>query len=134
MSQNTEETRRSAVALFTSLSHSRAQEEALLFGSFTFLPYNSSTNSSSNSMLVPPSSPPVLAFLRSWGCVHFLVLLNVGPTHHALNPGWAPSLPDAGVFVASSGMDRLGSMTLDTLEMRPHEAIVIKLFEAGSYS
>lgn len=126
-------TGQSDIALFTSLSHSRAREEALLFGSFKFLPYNSSTNSSLLSP-TPAPSPPVLAFLRSWGCVHFLVLLNVGPTPHALNPSWASSLPLEGVFVASSGMDRIGSMTLRSLEMKPHEAILIKLFEAGSYS
>ncbi|GAA6235285.1 4F2 cell-surface antigen heavy chain-like [Lates japonicus] len=131
--------KRLAIALFTSLSHSRAREEALLFGSFTFLPFNASTNSSSsfsssNSTLTSPSSPTLLAFLRSWGCVHFLVLLNVGPERHALDPAWAPSLPEAGVFVASTGMDRLGSTSLYTLELQPHEAIVIKLFEAGSYS
>ncbi|XP_018557584.1 4F2 cell-surface antigen heavy chain [Lates calcarifer] len=127
-----------AVALFTSLSHSRAREEALLFGNFTFLPFNASTNSSSsssfNSTLTSPPSPTLLAFLRSWGCVHFLVLLNVGPERHALDPAWAPSLPEAGVFVASTGMDRLGSTSLYTLELQPHEAIIIKLFEAGSYS
>ncbi|KAM7413108.1 hypothetical protein PAMA_020477 [Pampus argenteus] len=122
-----EKMKRSAVALFTSLSHSRAREEALLYGSFTFLPFNASSNST-------PSSPPILAFLRSWGCVHFLILLNVGPEFHALDPAWAPSLPEAGVFVTSTGMDRLGSTSLYTLELRPHEAIVIKLFEAGSYS
>nr|XP_046245133.1 4F2 cell-surface antigen heavy chain [Scatophagus argus]XP_046245134.1 4F2 cell-surface antigen heavy chain [Scatophagus argus]XP_046245136.1 4F2 cell-surface antigen heavy chain [Scatophagus argus] len=128
-------TKRSAVALFSSLSSSRAREEALLYGSFTFLPFNSSsTNSSSNSTFSSLSSLPVLAFLRSWGCVHFLVLLNVGPEVHSLNPAWAPSLPEAGVFVTSTGMDRLGSMTLNTLELRPHEAVVIKLFESGSYS
>ncbi|XP_044059947.1 4F2 cell-surface antigen heavy chain isoform X2 [Siniperca chuatsi] len=124
-----ENAKHSAVALFTSLSRSRAREEALLYGTFTFLPFNSS----SNSTLVSPS-PPILAFLRSWGCVHFLILLNVGPELHALNPAWAPSLPVAGVFVTSTGMNRLGSMTLDTLELQPHEAIVIKLFKAGSYS
>ncbi|KAM7399304.1 hypothetical protein PAMP_018585 [Pampus punctatissimus] len=122
-----EKMKRSAVALFTSLSHSRAREEALLYGNFTFLPFNASSNST-------PSSPPILAFLRSWGCVHFLILLNVGPELHALDPAWAPSLPEAGVFVTSTGMDRLGSTSLYTLELRPHEAIVIKLFEAGSYS
>lgn len=131
--QSSKATGRSDVALFTSLSHSRAREEALLFGSFKFLPFNSSTNSTLLSP-TPPPSPPVLAFLRSWGCVHFLVLLNVGPTHHALNPDWATSLPTEGVFVASSGMDRLGTMTLHALEMKPHEAILIKLFEAGSFS
>lgn len=128
-------TKLSDVALFTSLSHSRAREEPLVYGTYTFLPFNSSTNfSSSNSTLISPSSPPILAFLRSWGCVHFLILLNVGPELHPLEPAWAPHLPDAGVFVASTGMDRLGSITLNTLEMRPHEAVVIKLFEAGSYS
>lgn len=126
--------KRTAMALFTSLSHSRAREEALLYGSFTFLPFNSSTNSSSNFTLASPPSPPMLAFLRSWGCVHFLVLLNVGPDLHALDPAWAPSLPEGGVFVASTGMDRLGSTTLNALELRPHEAVVIKLFKAGSYS
>ncbi|XP_041653132.1 4F2 cell-surface antigen heavy chain [Cheilinus undulatus] len=122
-----------AVALFSSLSHSRAREEALLYGSCTFLPFNASTNASSSSNL-SPSPPPVLAFLRSWGCVHFLILLNVGPTPQALDPAWAPRLPKAGVFSASTDMDRLGTTTLDLLELRPHEAIVIKLFESGSYS
>ncbi|KAG7238758.1 hypothetical protein INR49_031274 [Caranx melampygus] len=130
----TDKERHAAVALFTSLSHSRAREEALLYGSFTFLPFNTSVNSSSNSTRASPSPPAILAFLRSWGCVHFLVLLNTGPDTHALDPSWAPSLPQAGVFVASTGMDRLGSTSLYTLELRPHEAIVIKLFEGGSYS
>ncbi|KAM3875208.1 amino acid transporter heavy chain SLC3A2 [Diretmus argenteus] len=130
-----EKVKRSALALFTSLSHSRAKEEALLFGSFTFLPYNTTSLSSSNSTLASPSSsPPILAFLRSWGCVHFLVLLNIGPESHALDPAWAPSLPDAGVFVTSTGLDRLGSTNLGMLELKPQEAIVIKLFEAGSYT
>ncbi|KAM8768126.1 amino acid transporter heavy chain SLC3A2 [Acanthopagrus schlegelii] len=137
-STDREKTKRLAVALFTSLSRSRGREEALLYGSFTFLPFNSSTNSSSssssNSTPASPSSPPILAFLRSWGCVHFLILLNVGPEMNRLDPAWAPSLPVAGVFVTSTEMDRLGSMTLDKLELRPHEAIVIKLFKAGSYS
>ncbi|KAJ4935854.1 hypothetical protein JOQ06_017381 [Pogonophryne albipinna] len=132
---NEEKNRRLAVALFTSLSHSRAREEALQFGSFTFLPFNSSSSSSSsNSTLPSPPSPPILAFLRSWGCVHFLILLNVGPELRPLDPAWAPSLPKAGVFVSSTRMDRLGATSLEALELRPHEAIVIKLFEAGSYS
>ncbi|XP_028275871.1 4F2 cell-surface antigen heavy chain [Parambassis ranga] len=129
-----EKTKHTAVALFASLSHSRAREEALLFGSFTFLSFNASSNSSfNNSTLSPPSSPPILAFLRSWGCVHFLILLNVGSDVHTLDPAWVPSLPEAGVFVASTGMGRLGSTSLYKLSLQPHEAIVIKLFEAGSY-
>uniref|UniRef100_A0A8C2ZR60 Si:dkey-202g17.3 n=1 Tax=Cyclopterus lumpus TaxID=8103 RepID=A0A8C2ZR60_CYCLU len=129
-----QEKKRSVAALFSTLSHSRAREEALLFGSFTFLPFNSSTYSSSSNSTLPSPSPPILAFLRSWGCVHFLILLNVGPEPGALEPTRAPSLPKAGVFVANTRMDRMGSTTLDTLELRPHEAIVIKLFEPGSYS
>ncbi|XP_029923590.1 4F2 cell-surface antigen heavy chain [Myripristis murdjan] len=129
-----ERIRHIALALFTSLSHSRAREEALLYGSFTFLSFNTTSLLSSNATLASPSSPPILAFLRSWGCVHFLVLLNTGHEPHALDPAWAPSLPSAGVFVTSTGMDRLGATSLDTLTLRPHEAIVIKLFEAGSYS
>ncbi|XP_062408541.1 4F2 cell-surface antigen heavy chain [Sardina pilchardus] len=116
---------RSAIALFQSLSHSRAREEALLFGSFTFLPFNTSSST---------SPTPPLAFLRSWGCVHFLVLLNLGAEPHALSPDWAPSLPEGGVFVTSTGMDRLGAVSLETLSLQPQEAIVIKLFEGGSYS
>ncbi|KAM8904258.1 amino acid transporter heavy chain SLC3A2 isoform 3-T4 [Spinachia spinachia] len=119
----------SASALFTTLSHTRAREEALLFGSFTFLPFNSS-----NSSLPFRPSPPILAYLRSWGCVHFLVVINIGSKPNALGPAWAGHLPKVGVFVANTGMARLGSTTLDTLELRPHEAILIKLFEAGSYS
>lgn len=114
----------STVALFSSLSRSKAREEALLYGSFTFLPFNTSTNTSSNSYNSSSSQP--MAFLRSWGCVHFLVVLNVGPEVHALDPAWYPSLPEHGVFVASTGMDRMGSTSLYTLELQPHEAVVIK--------
>uniref|UniRef100_A0A8C6SAD0 Uncharacterized protein n=1 Tax=Neogobius melanostomus TaxID=47308 RepID=A0A8C6SAD0_9GOBI len=116
-----------ARALFSSLSKSRAREEALLYGTFTFLPFHSSNST-------VPLPPSVLAFLRSWGCVRFLVLLNIGPETRALDSGWASSLPEAGVFVASTGMDRLGATSLDKLELQPHEAIVIKLFEAEAYS
>nr|XP_057935664.1 4F2 cell-surface antigen heavy chain [Doryrhamphus excisus] len=119
--------RHSFAALLTSLSHIRAREEALLFGSLTFLPFN--TSSSTNST---PS--PILAFLRSWGCVHFLVLLNIGAEPHTLDTAWAPSLPEAGVFVSSSGVERLGAVTLKTLVLHPREAVVVKLFEPGSYS
>lgn len=126
---NKDKERHLSQALFTSLSQSRSREEALLYGSFTFLPVN--TNFSNSTV----SSPPLLlAYLRSWGCVHFLILLNVGSEPHLPDPGWASSLPEAGVFVASSGMDRMGSTSLDTLVVQPHEAIVIKLFEAGAYS
>ncbi|KAK7882606.1 hypothetical protein WMY93_028780 [Mugilogobius chulae] len=119
-----------AYALFSALSQSRAREEALLYGSFNFLPFHSSNFSNSTD----PQPPPVLAFLRSWGCVHFLILLNTGSETHTLDPAWAQSLPEAGVFVASTGMDRLGEITLNKLQLQPHEAIVIKLFEAGAYS
>ncbi|XP_054650799.1 4F2 cell-surface antigen heavy chain [Dunckerocampus dactyliophorus] len=126
--------RRSAAALLTSLSHIRAREEALLFGSFTFLPCNASSSSTNSTLSPSASSPPILAFLRSWGCVHFLVLLNIGPEPHALDPAWGPSLPEAGVFVSSSGVERLGAVTLKALVLHPREAVVIKLFEPGSYS
>ncbi|XP_028320632.1 4F2 cell-surface antigen heavy chain [Gouania willdenowi] len=125
---------RSNLALFTSLSHSRAREEALLYGSFTFLPFNTSNMIPSNSTAPSPTNPPILAFLRSWGCVHFIILLNVGPVPHALDPAWAQSLPEAGVFVSSTGQDRLGSTSLYALKLQPYEAIVIKLFQGGSYS
>ncbi|KAL3991916.1 lymphocyte antigen 6 complex locus protein D/E/G6/H [Sarotherodon galilaeus] len=123
---------RAALQLFSSLSFSKAREEALQYGSFTFLPFN--TSSSSNSSLSSPLSPPILAFLRSWGCVHFLVLLNFGFQPQSLDPAWASSLPEARLFVASSGMDRFGSTSLYSLRLRPYEAIVIKLLEAQSYS
>lgn len=123
---------RAALQLFSSLSFSKAREEALQYGSFTFLPFN--TSSSSNSSLSSPLSPPILAFLRSWGCVHFLVLLNFGFQPQSLDPAWASSLPEAGLFVASTGMDRFGSTSLYSLRLRPYEAIVIKLLEAQSYS
>ncbi|XP_037123446.1 4F2 cell-surface antigen heavy chain [Syngnathus acus] len=119
--------RHSTVALFSSLSHNRAREEALVFGSFTFLPFNATLSSAT-------SSPPLLAFLRSWGCVHFLVLLNAGSEPHSLDPAWAPHLPQAGVFVAGTAGDRLGAVSLDALVLRPREAVVVKLFEPGSYS
>ncbi|KAF6736856.1 4F2 cell-surface antigen heavy chain [Oryzias melastigma] len=130
-----DKTKRANVALFSILSHSKAIEEALMYGSFTFLPFDASSNSSSNSTVSPPaSSPPLLAFLRSWGCVHFLVLLNVGAEPHFLNPAWAPNLPESGVFVASSRMNRFGTTSLHSVEVHPHEAVVLKLFKAGRYS
>ncbi|XP_029699735.1 4F2 cell-surface antigen heavy chain isoform X3 [Takifugu rubripes] len=122
--------RRSSLALLTSLSNSRSREEALLFGSFFSLPFSSLSNSSFNSSSSPP--PPILAFLRSWSCVQFAVLLNVGPELRAVDPAWASSLPDTGMFVASTEMDRLGSTTLNELHLRPYEAVIIKLLETRS--
>ncbi|TRY83972.1 hypothetical protein DNTS_006291 [Danionella cerebrum] len=113
-------------ALFHSLSQSRAHEEALHFGTFTLLTFNASLPSSG---LNSTSTPPI-AFLRSWGCVHFLVLIHLGSKPHSLDPGWAPSLPEGGVFVTSTGLDRFGPVTLRSIKMQPHEAIVIKLFES----
>ncbi|KAJ7990411.1 hypothetical protein DPEC_G00300020 [Dallia pectoralis] len=123
----------SASALFRSLSHSRLREESLLYGTFTFLPFNTTSSNPANGTL-GPESDSVLAFLRSWGCVHFLVLLNLGPETRVLDPAWAPWLPTEGVFVASTGLDRLGATSLETLRLQPEEAVVIKLFESGSYS
>ncbi|XP_026154452.1 4F2 cell-surface antigen heavy chain [Mastacembelus armatus] len=119
----------STVALFNVLRHTRAREEALLYGNFTFLPFNTS----SNSTLSSPPPHPILAFLRSWACVKFLVLLNVGPEFHALDPAWIQDLPETGVFITSTGMDRIGLTSLYMLELQPHEAVVIRL-QAGSSS
>ncbi|CAL8353934.1 unnamed protein product [Lota lota] len=123
-SSNMDKERRLAVALFTSLSLSRAREEALLSGSFSVLSFNGSST-------LPP---PVLGFVRSWGCVQFLVVLNISPDPQDLDPNWAQGLPSAGVFVVSTGLDRMGSVALHTLTLRPQEAIVIKLVEARSFS
>ncbi|XP_077065089.1 amino acid transporter heavy chain SLC3A2 [Siphateles boraxobius] len=118
------------LALFQSLIQSRAREEALHFGRFTLLPFNGSMSSSGFNSTVTPS----LAFLRSWGCVHFLVLFNLGSEPHTLDPDWAPSLPEGGVFVISTGLDRFGPVSLRSIKMQPHEAIVIKLFESDKSS
>ncbi|KAJ8256508.1 hypothetical protein COCON_G00186600 [Conger conger] len=139
---NDKKARRTALALFHSLSHSRSREEVLLFGNFTFLPFANSSSSSSpavftnSSSAASPSSPApgLLAFLRSWGCVHLLVLFNLGPDPQELDPSWAPSLPTGGVYVTSTGLDRVGALSLTTLTVNPQEAMVIKLFEGGSYS
>ncbi|KAL6471326.1 hypothetical protein MHYP_G00199760 [Metynnis hypsauchen] len=117
---------RRSTSFFQSLSRTRFREEALLFGTFTFLPFNSSAQSNS-------SATPPLAFLRSWGCVHILVLFNLGSEHQSLDPNWAPSLPKEGVFVTSTGLDRLGAVSLQSIQLHPHEAIVIKLFEPDNY-
>ncbi|XP_001343266.1 amino acid transporter heavy chain SLC3A2 [Danio rerio] len=119
------------LALFQSLSQSRAREEALHFGRFTFLSFNTSLPSSSG---LNTTDTPLLAYLRSWGCVHFLVLFNLGSAPHTMDPDWAPSLPEGGVFVTSTGLDRFGPVSLNTIKMQPHEAIVIKLFESDSSS
>ncbi|XP_057207486.1 4F2 cell-surface antigen heavy chain isoform X2 [Triplophysa rosa] len=127
--QSLDELRR-PLALFRSLSQSRAREEALHFGSFIFLPFNTTMSSSTfNATATPP-----LAFLRSWGCVQFLVVFNLGPEPHAVDPEWAQSLPDSGVFVTSTGLDRLGPVSLQSLKLQPHEAIVIKLFHTDNSS
>ncbi|KAA0702350.1 hypothetical protein E1301_Tti015699 [Triplophysa tibetana] len=118
------------LALFRSLSQSRAREEALRFGSFLFLPFNTTMSSSTlNATATPP-----LAFLRSWGCVQFLVVFNLGPEPHAVDTEWARSLPDGGVFVTSTGLDRLGPVSLQSLKLQPHEAIVIKLIHTDNSS
>lgn len=125
----------SDVALFSTLSHSKSREEALLFGSLSFLPFNTTTNFSSSSLSNSSvSSPPILAFLRSWGCVQFLVLLNVWPEPQSLDPSWAASLPEKGVYVASTGMNHMGSTSLYSVKLLPYEALVIKLFRPGGYS
>lgn len=117
-------------ALFRSLSQLRAREEALRFGSFTFLPFNTTLSSTTlNSTATPP-----LAFLRSWGCVHSLVLLNLGSEPHAVEPDWARSLPEDGLFVLSTGLDRIGPVSVRTIILQPHEGIVIKLFETDNSS
>lgn len=128
-SSNAERERRLALALFRSLSVAKAREEALLSGTFTMLSFNASS-AAANSTL----HPPILGFLRSWGCVQFLVLLNIGPEPHPLDPHWARSLPSTGVFVISTGLNRLGSVSLYSLSLQPQEAIVIKLIEARSFS
>lgn len=130
-----EKTKHSEVALFSTLSHSKSREEALLYGSLTFLPFNTTYNFSSSSFSNSSvSSPPVLAFLRSWGCVQFLVLLNVWPEPLSLDPSWAPSLPEKGVFVASTEMNHMGSTSLYSVKLQPYEAVVIKLFKPGGNS
>ncbi|XP_055051973.2 amino acid transporter heavy chain SLC3A2 isoform X1 [Misgurnus anguillicaudatus] len=117
-------------ALFRSLSQLRAREEALRFGSFTFLPFNTTMSSTTlNSTATPP-----LAFLRSWGCVRLLVVFNLGSEPHAVEPDWAPSLPEDGLFVLSTGLDRIGPVSLRTIILQPHEGIVIKLFETDNSS
>ncbi|XP_066533064.1 4F2 cell-surface antigen heavy chain [Hoplias malabaricus] len=113
--------------LFHSLSHTRSREEALLFGTFTFLPFNASTHTNS-------TAPHPLAFVRSWGCVSVLVLFNLGPERQPLDTcTWTSSLPEEGVFMTSSGLDRLGSVSLQSIKLQPYEAIVIKLFEPENY-
>ena len=93
------------------------------------LSFNSSS-STTNSTL----APPILGFLRSWGCVQILVVLNVGPDPQSLDPHWAHGLPSAGVFIVGTGLDRMGSVALPSLSLRPQEAVVIKLIEARSFS
>ncbi|MEQ2273224.1 hypothetical protein XENORESO_001325 [Xenotaenia resolanae] len=127
-----EKTPHSEVDLFSTLIHSKSREEALLYGRLTFLPFNT-TNSFSLSPFSTSSvsSPPVLAFLRSWGCMQFLVLLNVWPEPLSLDPAWTPSLPENWVFVASTGMNRVGLTSLYSIKLQPYEALVIKLFKPG---
>ncbi|KAJ3590496.1 hypothetical protein NHX12_008447 [Muraenolepis orangiensis] len=128
---NTEKDKRLARALFASLSLAKAREEALLSGTFTMLSFNASSSAATTNSTL---RAPVLGFLRSWGCAQFLVVLNIGPDPQPLDPDWARSLPSAGVFVISTGLDRLGSASLYTLTLRPQEAVVIKLIEAKSFS
>ncbi|XP_030633822.1 4F2 cell-surface antigen heavy chain [Chanos chanos] len=125
------------LGLFQSLSRMRAREEALRFGSFTFLPFNATSvghGTPNATATATVAATPPLAFLRSWGCVHFLVLFNLGSVSHTLDPDWAPSLPEGGVYVTSTGLDRLGSVSLQSMQLRPKEAVVIKLFETGNVS
>lgn len=58
----------SSLDLFCSLSHSRSREETLLFGSFNFQHFLHPLLHH----LPSPAITPILAFLCSWGCVHFL--------------------------------------------------------------
>ncbi|KAK1154538.1 4F2 cell-surface antigen heavy chain [Acipenser oxyrinchus oxyrinchus] len=111
--------KRSVLKLFKSLSQARALEVALQCGNFTLLP--SSTTAPS----------PVLAFLRSWECVHFLILLNFGHQEASLTDHLTPGLPTRGAIVVSSRLDRQGAVALDTLRLQPREALVVKLFDTS---
>ncbi|XP_028818630.1 uncharacterized protein LOC114769610 [Denticeps clupeoides] len=122
----------SEMALLKSLTSCRSREEALLFGSLMPLPFNGTHSNVSSTP--SPSSPPPLAFLRSWGCVHFLVVLNLGSESRFLNPDWLLAIPTSGIFVASTEMGRMGSISLETLRLEPQEAVVIKLFETERFS
>ncbi|MGH0114904.1 UNVERIFIED_CONTAM: hypothetical protein FKN15_065828 [Acipenser sinensis] len=81
--------------------------------------------------LIAHSNSLVLAFLRSWECVHFLILLNFGHQEAALTDHWTPGLPTRGAIVVSSRLDRQGAVALDTLRLQPLEALVVKLFDTG---
>lgn len=59
-----------------------------------------------------------------------VVMRSILPRSH--HPLFAQEVAD--LFVASTGMDRFGSTSLYSLRLQPHEAIVIKLFEAQNYS
>ncbi|XP_023669442.1 4F2 cell-surface antigen heavy chain isoform X2 [Paramormyrops kingsleyae] len=111
-------------ALFRSLSQLRSREEALILGKLTFLSLSNSSQTIPGSAL--PPSPPTLAFLCSWSCTRILVLLNLSPDIQRLDPRGVRSLPAAGVFLLSTGPGRLGSCVLETLQLQPWEAVVIK--------
>ncbi|XP_041090464.1 neutral and basic amino acid transport protein rBAT [Polyodon spathula] len=109
----------SILKLFKSLSQARALEVALQCGNFTLLP----------SITTTPS--PFLAFLRSWECIHFLVLLNFGQQEAVLTDHLTPGLPTRGTIVVSSRLDRQGAVALDTLRLQPREALVVKFIDTG---
>lgn len=118
-----------STALFYSLSHIRSYEEALLYGTFTFLTFNTTSLIFGSTNFTDFAITPPLAFLRSWGCIHLLVLINLGSEPHVLDSNWILSLPEKGMFVTSTGLDRVGAVTLQSMILQPHEAIVIRLFE-----
>lgn len=89
-----------STALFHSLNCTRSQEQALLYSTFTFLSFSTSVMSTA------------MSFLCSWGCVHFLVLFNLGSESHALDSNWILSFPESGMSVTSTGLDRFGPVTL----------------------
>lgn len=60
------------------------------------------------------------------------MLFNLGSEPHLLDMQWFLGLPDDGMFVTSTGLDRIGSVSLQSLRLQPHEAVVIKLFEVDN--
>jgi alpha-glucosidase len=75
-------------------------------------------------MAMPVYEPDVMAYLRSSETEHILVVLNFAAQAKVVN---LAANSQSGEVLLSTQLDRAGETSLNNLELRPHEGVMIKL-------
>jgi alpha-glucosidase len=73
---------------------------------------------------IPVATPDVMAYLRTEGAEWMLVVLNFADETKTVN---LVKVSPKGQIILSTQMDRTAEVSLNTLQLRPHEGLVIQL-------